>query len=445
MMVPRTRLLLFAALVAVPGSLAYALHPAWLLPVGVLWLAALVLALLDGLFAGRGLRALAGRLPEVVRLTKEREGVIPVFVSSASQRPLRLEMGLALPAGFTAPSEVHRIVLASESAEKRFDLPCTPLQRGRFSVENIYLRAPSSLGFWNCRRVLPAQAELRVYPNLQKERSRLAALFLNKGGLGAHVQRRVGKGRDFEQLREYIPGDSFEDIHWKATARRGHPVTKMYQIERTQEVYVVIDTSRLSARAESEDGQAPVTQLEQFITAAMTLGLVAQKQGDLFGLVAFSDRVERLIRAAGGMSHFNAVREAVYTLEARPVNPDYEELFTTLRLRLRRRALLIILTGLDDPLLAESFSRNLPLIARTHLVLVNMILPPQIRPVFSAANAETPEDVYDRLGAHLQWRDLRELQQTLHRQGIAMHLLSSASLAPDLVSQYVSVKQRQLI
>ena len=95
---------------------------------------------------------------------------------------------------------------------------------------------------------MPAQSEIRVYPNLFTERRNLAALFLHRGAFGLHAQRQVGKGREFEKLREYMPGDSFDEIHWKATAKRGRPITKVFQIERTQEVYVVIDASRLSAR-----------------------------------------------------------------------------------------------------------------------------------------------------------------------------------------------------
>ncbi|MBI3117322.1 MAG: DUF58 domain-containing protein, partial [Candidatus Hydrogenedentes bacterium] len=127
------------------------------------------------------------------------------------------------------------------------------------------------------------------------------------------------------------------------------------------------------------------------------------------------------------------------------VNPDFEELFTFLRLRLRRRALLLFLTNLDDPVLAESFTKHLSLLSRRHLVLVNMAPPPEIRPVFSTPDVANVEKVYERLGAHLQWRDLRELQHTLRRSGVAMHFLANATLAPELVSQYVNVKQRQLI
>src|SRR5262249_50643241 len=129
------------------------------------------------------------------------------------------------------------------------------VERGCYSLKQVFLEAPSPIGFWGWRKALPVSAEIRVYPNLLNERRNLAALFLRRGALGAHAQRQVGKGREFEKLREYLPGGSFEDIHWKATAKRGHPITKIFQVERTQEIYVVVDSSRLSARSV---GRVPV-------------------------------------------------------------------------------------------------------------------------------------------------------------------------------------------
>src|SRR5206468_11571218 len=157
----------------------------------------------------------------------------------------------------------------------------------------------------------PASAGLRVYPDLHSERNEVAALFLRRSHFGTRAQRQAGQGRDFEKLREYVPGDSYDEIHWKATAKRGHPVTKVFQIERTQEVYVVLDASRLSARL---SGSPPRSALERSITAALILALAAERQSDLFGLVAFSDRILAFLRARRGKAHFDGCREALYRL-----------------------------------------------------------------------------------------------------------------------------------
>jgi uncharacterized protein (DUF58 family) len=277
---------------------------------------------------------------------------------------------------------------------------------------------------------------------------------------GMHAQRQVGQGREFEKLRDYAHGDSFDQVHWKATARRGKPVTKVFQIERTQEVYVVIDASRLSARTVGK--KAPVsattlpqpaiegvdftpTALERFVTAALVLGLAAEKQGDLFGLITFSDQVERFLRARNGTAHFSACRDALFALQPKIVSPDFDELCTFLRLRLRRRALLVFLTALDDPALAEGFVQKIDLVRRQHLVLVNMLQPPEAVPLFSNADVQSTDDLYRHLGGHLQWRRLRELGKVLQRRGVRFSLLPDERLGVELVSQYLAVKQRQLL
>jgi uncharacterized protein (DUF58 family) len=185
--------------------------------------------------------------------------------------------------------------------------------------------------------------------------------------------------------------------------------------------------------------------LERFIAAGLILGLAAEQQNDLFGLITFSDRVQKYVRAKNGKAHFSACRDALYTLQPQIVTPDFDDLCTFIRLRLRRRALLVFLTALDDPLLAESFSRNMDLICRQHLILVNMMQPPGARPVFSNPNVTSLDDVYQQLGGHILWHNLRELEKTLQHRGIRFSLVNNEKLSAQLVTQYLSVKRRPLL
>jgi uncharacterized protein (DUF58 family) len=324
---------------------------------------------------------------------------------------------------------------------------CTPRQRGNFPLPRCHVETASPLGFWSLRQALPLQTELRVYPDLTGERKQVAALFLNRGTAGIHTLRQTGRGRDFEKLREYIPGDSFEDIHWKATAKRGRPVTKVFQIERTQEVYVIVDAARLSAR-ELPNPARPGTRvptLERFINAALVLAYAAQRQGDLFGLVTFNDRVRDFVRARNGQAHYTLCRDTLHALAPAVVTPDYDELFAFLRTRLRRRALLVFLTALDDPVLAESFTLNASLICRQHLLLVNMIQPPAARPLFEGPDPATTDDLHQRLGGHLIREKLLELEKTLGRHAVRFNLLANEQLSARVVTQYLEVRRRQLL
>jgi len=277
--------------------------------------------------------------------------------------------------------------------------------------------------------------------------------------VGIHSQRQIGKGRDFEQLREYLPGDSYEDIHWKATAKRGQPITKVYQIERTQQIYVIIDASRLSARTthvknskikqssghEENTDFEPTTIVERYITAALIMALAAERQGDQFGLITFDNRVQSFVSAKNGKAHFNTCRDILYTLEPKTVSPDFTELFTFIGTRIRRRALLLFLTHLDDPVLSENFSQNIDIISRQHLVLVNMLKPEGAAPVFSSASVESIDDMYKNLGGHLVWKHLHETEKILYRHGVDFSWVENEHLCTEIISKYISIKQRQIL
>ncbi len=463
MLVPRNRLILCTALVVLPFAALGGAVPATL-GVAALALGFFLLAVVfDAVAAPGRLAGIRFELPESVRLQKDRAGVVEVRIHTERPGARTLRVGFGFPREIV-PAEAERLVsLPPDVAQSQLEWHCTPAVRGQFFVRHVYLEAISPLGFWAMRTTQPVQAELRVYPDLFSERRKVAALFLRHANAGAHTQRQAGQGREFEKLRDYIPGDSLADIHWKASAKRGKPVTKLHQVERSHEVYVLVDASRLSARGASSAEHAAAkargadersmldaphsTALERYVSAALLLGVAAEQQGDQFGLVTFSDRVLSFVRARSGQAHFDACRDQLYGLQAQRVSPDFEELGAFLRARLRKRALLIFLTALDDPVLAETFTKAMELLCRQHLILVNMIEPTGAQPLFSeaAGDVASVDELYGRLSGHLQWSNLRELQKVLRQRGVRLAFLSSENLAADLIAQHAEVRARQLV
>ena len=445
MIVPSSRLLFWVAAIVLPFALLAAVAPASALAALLLIAIFFLVVIVDALGGLKSLHGIGVELPAVARMSKDREAKLELRIRNERQLPKILRVALAWPREIRADEEIMETALPAGSEWSRLTLACTPNTRGNFKLDAAFVESSSPFGFWAARKTISVRSELRVYPNLLTERKNLAALFLNRGTFGLHAQRQIGKGRDFEKLREYVPGDGYDEIHWKATARRGKPITKVFQVEKTQEVYVIVDASRLSARKPGTDSANENSVLERFVTSALVLGLAAEQQGDLFGLLTFTDKVENFVRAKNGQSHYSACRDALYTLQPKIVTPDFDELCTFIRLRLRRRALLVFLTALDDPALAESFVRNIELIRRQHIVLVNMVPPPGVQPLFAGADVAQTDDLYRQLGGQLQWQNLRELQKVLQRCGVRFSLLENERLGAELVSQYMAVKQRQLL
>ena len=445
MIVPSNRLIFFFALI-VPPFVALATIWAPASPIAVLIGGALAFtAMLDAARARETLREITIEMGEFTRLQKGRPGQFELKFGNIGRSRRTVRVGCILPAEITTPEEERMIELPAGTEASVCVWPCTPTIRGLFHISGVMLETASPLGLWARRERRPLRHELRVYPDLLAERQKVAGLFLRRGMTGTHSQRRAGQGREFEKLREYIPGDCLSDVHWKASAKRRHLVTKVHQIERSHEVYVVVDASRLSGREVA--GQPGVTALERYVTAALILGAAAERQGDQFGLITFSDHILTFLRARAGQAHFGTCREHLYTLQPQPVTPDYEELCAFIRSRLNKRALVIFLTALDDPFLAESFIDASKLISRQHLILVNMLRPAGVRPIFqnTTGSIDSIDDVYHELAGHLHWDKLRELEGILRQRGVRFNLLDPDMISAELVQQHADVRAQELV
>ncbi len=448
MIVPTHRLLLLTGLLVFPGLTLAGLDPERFLPGLVISLAIALLAAVDAVRGSSLLASLGAELPPVSRLVKNRPGILHLRLTHSPRRADVLRIGLALPHGFETP-QPEQVARLPDAPASRFEWPVTAPERGRFHIRACHVETTSPLGLWSHRRILPLGGEIRVQPDLAAA-LRANAAFLARALSGSKALRQVGKGRDFEKLRDYIAGDSFDEIHWRATAKRQHPVTKIFQVERTQEVYVLVDASRLSGRIlpplrPSPTVRRPEPLLEQFIQSALLLGAAAEHQGDRFGLITFASQVETFVRADNGGAHYASCREQLVQLQVRPVTPDFEELASFVRVRLRRRALLLFLTSLDDPVAAEGFIRGIDLLRRQHLCLVVQPQAPGVEPVFSHDQVRTPDHILGALAGHLQWQGLREIQSVLHRRGVTLATASSEGLAAALIGRYLDVKRRQAL
>ena len=432
MIVPSKRLLWAAAAVALPLAALAGMYPPFTVPCAIALAGCAAAAAFDAAGAARRAGGVQLWTPQVIRMTKGVAGVVPVTVQHQGTAAAALRLGVNPPPGTESESPVLEISAAPGTSV--VDWPCEGHTRGAHMLREVYLETGSPLGLWMVRQARPVETALRVYPNLRDRAT--AALFLRTANSAVRMQRQVGKGREFENLRHYLPGDSFDDIHWKATAKRNFPAVKLYRVEHAQEVYAIVDASRLSAREEI---------LESFVDAALHLALVAEKQGDRFGLVTFSDRTHRFVRARSGMDHFRLCRETIYNLHAERVSPDFREVFTTLQLNLRRRCLLVFFTSLDDALLGENFERDISLLARRHVVLVNVRRTAGLRPIDRGPVVQDLEGLYTGLAGQMLWNRMRTLQVALGNRGVRLTITDPDQIKMQVTAGYLDIKRRQIL
>jgi uncharacterized protein (DUF58 family) len=309
-----------------------------------------------------------------------------------------------------------------------------PSRRGRFVPREMVVRVAGPLGLMSRQgaRVLPG--EVRVYPSFGSRRE--AELRLERHRIlevGLRSARGRGGGTEFEQLREHTPDDDSRHIDWGATARAQKLIVRTYRAERNQSVVVLLDGGRTMAGR-----VADVPRLEHAMDATMMLTAVAGRLGDRVGLLAFDRTVTRVVAPSAGASQLNRVTEALYELEAQLVESDYAEAFTQTVVRFRRRALLCLLTELDEAL-AETLLPALPLIARTHVLLVGAVRDPALESWADAMPDDGPA-AYRKAAAIAARRRRHELVVRLRAAGALVVDALPGRLAPELTDAYLNVK-----
>jgi uncharacterized protein (DUF58 family) len=469
MIAPRTNLVVWAAAIILPLSILAGVVGS-LRSICVLGIVVFALASLVDLLLGLGkYRQLECQIPAVNRATAGRDFELDLKLNGTGLRSGAIRLVVDLPPTVN-PDQSH-VPLRIEAGIVTLSIPVKAVaeHRGTYPINRLFFDWISPVRLWVFREERSLRSELRVYPDLALE-GRKIAHFLNRGGFGVHRQRQIGRGREFEKLREYEPGDSFDSIHWKAAAKRHKPTTKVFQVEKSQEVYLAIDSSRLSSRAlgtptsptvpRTTNHESPSTShlsaltshlspsstiLESFIAATLLAGATAERQGDLFGLITFSDKVDRMARARSGSLHFNHCRDLLINLQARLVAPDFEDIAATLLNRLTKRSLLIFLTSLDDSVTGENFLLAGRFLARRHLVMAIMLLPPDTQPLFSAPGVAHTDQIYENIAGHLRWAKLQELRKQLLKAGVLFHLAPGQNFTLTVVNEYLATKRRQLL
>ncbi len=449
MTAPRLKLVLWMLLITVPLATIAGLNrgfaPIALLLIGFV----LISAGVDFVLGYGRYRDLKFSLPETVRAIRDQRAELEVRVQSSFPHHGILRLAVLFPDGLESEAEPTNVLLTRSSSERLLLFPFMGTSRGSCLINRLYFDWHSPFGFWIHRSDRTVRCEVRIYPNLIVEGKQIAH-FLKRGAMGIHAHPQVGRGREFEKLRTYERGDGFDEIHWKATAKQRFPVTKVFQLERSKEVYLAIDTSRLSARPLPDTfttgrRNTNTTHLDRAISTALLFCATAERQGDRFGFISFSDKVDHLIKARNGSSHFNLCRDLAISLTTQTVAPDFTEIAATLKQRINGRSLIVFLTSLDDPVVAEDFVLTAGLLSRQHVILAVMIAPHAVQSLFSEGTVQDPDEIYAKLGGHLTWVKLQNLRRTLVLKGVQFHVVANHHLGLKLVSSYMDLKRRQIL
>ena len=331
--------------------------------------------------------------------------------------------------------EFTLILQPDQPAEVVYHL--TPRYRGEARFEDAFLRVEGWLRLTTRDYRLPARESVPVYPNLLQLRE--YDLLRHRGRLqlmGFRQLRLRGQGTEFESLREYTPDDEFRRIDWKATARRGKPIVRDYQTERSQNVVLLLDAGR-TMLAEVEGKR----KFDAVLNAALMLAYVAVQMDDKVGALVFADEVDLFSPPQRGRAQVGKLVDALHDAEPRMVESDYLYATTYLAKRWRKRSLIALFTDLIDPDASRMVLHAVGALRRQHLCVVITVADPRLHR-WSQQSLDAPSDLYRRAVALQTLNDRMAAIRALERMGVHCIDAEPDTLVAALVNHYLQVKAR---
>ena len=312
-----------------------------------------------------------------------------------------------------------------------------PTHRGVYGFGRVRVFAATRLGLVQRRYTCDEARDVKVYPSYMMLRQyELLAISNNLTEMGIKRIRRIGHNTDFDQIKDYVVGDDYRTINWRATARRHQLMVNVYQEERAQHVYAIIDKGRMMQQAFQD-----MTLLDYAINASLVLSFVAVNKQDKAGLITFADQFETFVPASNQPGHMQTMQETLYAEQTVFGETDYSALLVGLAKHVNRRSLLVLFTSFTS---MAALRRQLPFLrqlALRHRLLVVFFADEELRE-YVTTEARTVESVYQHVIAEKFQYEQRTIVQTLHQYGIQSLLTTPKNLSVEVINKYLEIKSK---
>ncbi len=384
----------------------------------------------DGLFARRS-------TPE--RLSNSDENNLVIYLEN--RYPLQVQLGIIdeIPFQFQKRDLWFRVKLDVKQ-QKQVNYRLRPTKRGEydFGKINVFVRSP--LGLIMRRYQFPEERMVPVYPSfLQMRKYQLMAISNRLTEIGIKKIRRIGHSMEFDQIKEYVKGDDYRTVNWKATARKNQLMVNAFTDEKSQQIYCVIDKSR--AMKMPFEG---LSLLDYAINASLVLTNVALVKQDKAGMITFSEQIGSFLPANRKPTQMNSILEILYKQKTRYLESDFEKLYGLIRTRITQRSLIVLFTNFESMSALQRQLKFLRKIAQHHLLLVVFFENTELKQLLHGP-AENLEAVYTQTIAEKFAFEKKMIVKELHKYGILSILTSPQNVTVSSVNKYLELKARQVI
>jgi uncharacterized protein (DUF58 family) len=429
--------LLCAALILL-FVVSFLLLPLFTVVLVLLVLAAAVLIYDIMLIYGRDMQLGARRqLPKILSLGDH--NTVRISISNESGHALQIDLVDELPFQLQE-RDFSKQFSIDPLSEKVVKYEIRPVERGEYAFGAINLFISSWIGLAQRRISIRTEDKVPVYPSiLQMKQFELKAFNRVTMQKGIKKIRRIGHSYEFEQIKNYVRGDDYRSINWKASSRRAALMVNQYEDERAQQVYSIIDKSR-AMRMPFEG----LSLMDYAINTSLVISNIALQKHDKAGLITFSDKIGSTIKADSKTTQLNKILNALYKEEERPLEANYELLYYITRKLVRGRSLILLYTNFESNYALERVLPVLRKINKTHLLVVIFFENTEIR-AFAEEEVSTLEDIYHQTVAQQFLSEKSQMVQKLNQYGIQAILTRPQDLSINTVNKYLELKSRGLI
>lgn len=321
-----------------------------------------------------------------------------------------------------------------------FSYVLRPVKRGAylFGMINVFVSSP--LGLIRRRFQEGDEVEVAVYPSfIQMRKYELLAISNQLKEFGVKKIRRIGNNMEFEQIKNYVSGDDYRKVNWKATARKEQLMVNQYQEERSQHVYNVIDKGRMM--------QQPfegLSLLDYAINASLAISNIALKKGDKAGVVTFQQKVNSFLPSSSRNIQLNLILEHLYKQKTAYKETDFSRLYVTLRRKVNQRSLVLLYTNFESVSSMQRQLSSLKRIAKQHLLVCIFFENTEVDELIHSP-AQDVESIYIKGIAEQLVYEKKLIVKELKSHGIQTVLTKPQDLTVNTINKYLELKSRGLI
>jgi uncharacterized protein (DUF58 family) len=398
-----------------------------------------VLLIADGIILYVNKNGISARRNTLEKLSNGDENSVSVHIENKYNFPARLNVIDELPFQFQMRDAEFRINL-DLGENKTIEYKVYPLKRGEyhFGAVNVFVKSP--IGLLEKRYRFSQNMIVPVYPSfIQMRKFELLAINNRITEAGIKKIRRIGNHSEFDQIKDYVSGDDYRTINWKATARKERLMVNQFQDERSQQVYSLIDMGRVM--------QMPfegLSLLDYSINSSLTISNIAMLKSDKAGVITFSSKVQSVLPAERKGGHLNKILQLLYNQKTDYLESDYETLYINVKKRINSRSLLLLYTNFESLSGLHRQMKYLKQLSRDHLLVVIFFENTELRTLIDRP-ATTVEEIYHKTIAEKFAIEKKLIVRELQQYRIHSILTEPQKLSVNTINKYLELKARGLL